>query len=162
MSRVLSLNAARQVDALASDQVAVFLVIIEHIDLAEPLRISSDNKDRLSTEPLTYGTLSTYGSVDGSAKPFYFVGMKVLPPDDEEDAEPTATLVIDVLDADMVNLLTSTTIAATGRIAIVMADTTQHINNQTLKVTEIWKENSSEYALQKIYSSHLIKLTLLI
>lgn len=123
MSRAISLNAARQIDALATDAVAVFLVIIEHIDLEEPLRISSDNAERLSTEPLTYGTRSTYGSIDGTPRPFYFTGMQVIPPDDEEDGEPTATLVLDVLDTDIVGLLTSTTIPATGRIAIVMADT---------------------------------------
>lgn len=142
MSRVLSLNAARQVDAVATDSVPVFLVIIEHVDLVEPLRISSDNADRLSTEPLTYGTLSTFGNdslPDGpnknTKKPFYFVGMQVIPPDDEEDVEPTATLVVDVLDADIVGLLTSTTIAATGRIAIVMADTPNLVEIETVGLT---------------------------
>lgn len=135
MSRTISLNAAKQIDAMATDAVAVFLVIIEHIDLEAPLRISSDDAVRLSVEPLTYGTLSTYGSIDGSAKPFYFTGMQVIPPDDEEDVEPTATLVVDVLDADIVGLLTSTTIAATGRIAIVMADTPNLVEIETVNLT---------------------------
>lgn len=38
--------------------------------------------------------------------------------------------------------------------AIVMTDTHQHINNQLIKLTKLWKENLSEYALQKTYSSH--------
>ena len=119
---------------MATDAVAVFLVIIEHIDLEEPLRISSDNAVRLSVEPLTYGTLSTYGSVDGSAKPFYYIGMQVIPPDDEEDVEPTATLVIDVLDADIVGLLTSTIVKASARIAIVMSNTPNLVEIETVSL----------------------------
>ncbi|CAM5658761.1 hypothetical protein MAUB1S_11472 [Mycolicibacterium aubagnense] len=142
MSRAISLNAARQIDATATDALAVFLVIIEHIDLAEPLRISSNNADRISTEPLTYGTRSTYGNntlPDGpnkdTPKPFYFTGMQVIPPDDEDDTEPTATLVVDVLDTDIVGLLTSTTVPATGRIAIVMGDTPNLVEIETIGLT---------------------------
>ncbi|WP_180375626.1 DUF1833 family protein [Mesorhizobium sp. 8] len=132
MSKPISLNALRQVDAPASDQVAVFLVIIEHDALERPLRLSSDNTSRITIEPLTYGTWSTYGSEDSLPEPFYYIGMEVIPPDDEEDAEPTSTIVIDVLDADIVGVLTSTTVPAAARIAIVMADTPNLVEIETV------------------------------
>ncbi|MGN6538935.1 MAG: DUF1833 family protein [Mesorhizobium sp.] len=156
MSRAISLNALRQVDALGTTSVAVFLVIIEHDDLEEPLRISSDNAARLSTEPLTYGTLSTYGSTDGSAKPFYYIGMQVIPPDDEEDAEPTSTVVIDVLDADIVDVLTSTTVPATARIAIVMAETPNLVEIESVglelkNVSGDWGQIALKLSMEDLY-----------
>ncbi len=39
-------------------------------------------------------------------------------------------------------------------MAMAVADAYQHINNQQIKLTKLWKENLSEYALQKTYSSH--------
>lgn len=37
---------------------------------------------------------------------------------------------------------------------MAVADAPQYINNQLIKLTKLWKENLSEYALQKTYSSH--------
>lgn len=111
------------IDAQAGDDVAVVLVVIEHPDLLMPLRISSDNKDRISVEPLTYGTFSTYADEDGLTNPFYWTGMLVIPPDEEDGGEPQATLLLDVLDTDIVKLLTSTIVRASCRMAIVMAST---------------------------------------
>ncbi|MBN9243374.1 MAG: hypothetical protein J0I98_11320 [Mesorhizobium sp.] len=164
MSRPISLNALRQVDALASDDVDVFLVILDHPDLVDgPLRISSDLAVRLSAEPLTYGTLSRFGNDDLPAGPekvtpkrFYYTGMLVIPPDDEEDTEPTSRLVLDVLDSDIVGVLTSTTVPAKARIAVVKASTPDLVELETsglqLKNTSgDWGQIVLQFSMEDLY-----------
>ncbi|TIY07279.1 MAG: hypothetical protein E5V16_21390, partial [Mesorhizobium sp.] len=58
--RRVSLNARLAIDQVATDELEVVLVMIEHPLLEEPVRLSSDNADRISVEPLMCGTRSTW------------------------------------------------------------------------------------------------------
>lgn len=58
--RRVSLNARLAQDALGSDEIYVALFEINHPDLEKPIRLSTDNTERLSVEPLYYGTRSTW------------------------------------------------------------------------------------------------------
>lgn len=117
--RRVSLNARQAIDQVATDELEVVLVIIEHPLLDTPVRLSSDNADRISVEPLMYGTRSTWRTADGS--PFLFVMLDALVPDDEDDTPAQASLVLEILDSDIADILTSTTEQATCHMAIVLA-----------------------------------------
>ncbi|MER9047585.1 DUF1833 domain-containing protein [Mesorhizobium sp. M0923] len=117
--RRVSLNMRLALDVVATDELEVVLVIIEHPLLDAPVRLSSDNADRLSVEPLEYGTLSTWRTPDGS--PFKHVMLDALVPDEEDDAPAQASLVLEILDSDIADILTSTTVQATCHMAVVLA-----------------------------------------
>ncbi|TIT04734.1 MAG: hypothetical protein E5W85_31025 [Mesorhizobium sp.] len=117
--RRVSLNARLAIDQVATDELEVVLVMIEHPLLDAPVRLSSDNADRISVEPLMYGTRSTWRTADGS--PFLFIMLDALVPDEEDDAPAQASLVLEILESGIADILTSTTVQATCHMAIVLA-----------------------------------------
>lgn len=123
--RRVSLNARLALDQVATDELEVVLVIIEHPLLDAPVRLSSDNADRISVEPLMYGTRSTWRTGDGS--PFLFVMLDALVPDEQDDAPAQASLVLEILDSDIADILTATTVQATCHMAIVLASSPDNV-----------------------------------
>ncbi|MER8817166.1 DUF1833 family protein [Mesorhizobium sp. M0074] len=123
--RRVSLNARLALDQVATDELEVVLVIIEHPLLDTPVRLSSDNADRISVEPLMYGTRSTWRTEDDS--PFLFIMLDALVPDEEDDAPAQASLVLEILDSDIADILTSTTVQATCHMAIVLASSPDNV-----------------------------------
>ena len=117
--RRLSLTARAVPAAAASDEVEVVLVRITHPDLAAPIRLSTDPTERLSLDPLAYGTRSTWP--DAGGEPYLFVLASALLPDDQEDGPQQAQLVLEVVDADMATPLRATTSRATVDMAVVYA-----------------------------------------
>jgi len=118
--RRLSLTARAAHDAASSDEVEVVLVRISHPDLEEPLRLSSDPTERISIDPLAYGTRSNWG---GAPAIHWFVLASTLLPDDVDDAPAAATIVLEAVDRDMAAILRSTTRRATVDMAVVLAAT---------------------------------------
>jgi len=108
-----------------ADDVPVFLIEISHSLLPEPLLISTDNAVLISEEPYIRGTQSTFGAE--TERDFLFVAMDAVLPDEEDGGDVTASLVIDVLDGDIVGILTSTIEPATCRIAIVNSRTPNNV-----------------------------------
>lgn len=119
--RRISLNARAAQDAVASDEVEVLLIRITHPDLAEPLRLSSDATTRITSDPLTYGTRSSWGGVDGAV--YWFVLASTMLPDDTDDAPAAATIIVEAVDHDIAAALRSTTQRATVAMAVVLAAT---------------------------------------
>lgn len=117
----MSLNARLAQDASASSEIHVVLLEITHPALDVPIRLSTDNTERLSDEPLTYGTRSSWRGANPQTQPFLWVVASTLVPSDLEDAPAAATIVLDNLDASMVALLRSFTDAATLNMAVVLA-----------------------------------------
>ncbi|MBN8294740.1 hypothetical protein JI664_22410 [Rhodobacter sp. NTK016B] len=121
--RRLSLNARLALDAPVSDQIEVALFLIEHPDLAAPIRLSTDNTERLSEDPVTYGTRSTWAGSNPITEPFLWIVASAVLPGDEDDAPANARIAIANLSSSMVALLRSFTDPADIRLAVVMADT---------------------------------------
>jgi hypothetical protein len=96
-----------------SGEVAIFLVTISHPDLDEDILLSSDATERLSTDPLMYGTSS-------QGKTFYYVGMEVSLPDEQEKSPPACKLVISNVDRSLVPLARSIVSPASAKIQIVL------------------------------------------
>ena len=119
MSRYISFNARLAADAESTDEIEVLLVKITHSLLDEPVRLTSDNTERLSIEPLTYGTRSTWLTEDGS--PFLFIMMGAQIPDETEDEAPSGSLILDLGDSEIAAMLTSTIEPANVSMAVVLA-----------------------------------------
>lgn len=116
--RRVSLNARRSQDASASDEVEVILFKITHDDLDMPIRLSTDPTERISVDPLAYGTRSTWLTTDGS--PFLFCLLSTMLPDDQEDQPQAASVVIEVVDREIAAMLRSTTKRAAVDMAVVL------------------------------------------
>ncbi|MCM2431950.1 hypothetical protein [Agrobacterium rosae] len=119
--RRVSLNARMAQDAQASAEIYVALFQIEHPELERPIRLSTDNTERLSSDPLYYGTRSTWRGANPIRDPFLWIVASAVMPSDLEDAPATAQLVLENLDQEIVNLVRSFTSPATIHMAVVMA-----------------------------------------
>jgi hypothetical protein len=95
-------------------EMEVALVTITHPNLATPVRVSSDPTQRLSSEPLRYGTISN--SIE-----YEFILMSAIVPDDQKGTPPRTAIVLDNVTAGLVALVRSFTSPATAEIALVLA-----------------------------------------
>jgi hypothetical protein len=131
MKRV-SLNTRRAQDATASVEVELFLLEINHPELDAPIRLSTDNTERLSSDPLYYGTRSNWRGADPVTQPFLWVVASLVLPSDSQDDAGEAQIILDVLDAKYAELLRSFTDMATVHIAGVLASTPDVIEQEAL------------------------------
>ncbi len=109
--------------APSSAEVEVALLVFEHADLAEPVRISTDPTERLSADPLMYGTRSDWMGADPATEPYLFVLASAEIPGDQEDAPAAATVVLENVDNDIAKVLRSVTDRATVHMAVVHSST---------------------------------------
>ena len=125
MSRKISLNARLAHDAEGSKEVEVMLVQITHPETEQIVRLSTDPTDRISYNPLSYGTRSTWLGADpeDDEEVFKFILMSALVPDDQDDAPPSMQLVLEAVDNSVAEVLRSTTRRATVAMAVVLAST---------------------------------------
>ncbi|QEW21229.1 hypothetical protein LA6_003437 [Marinibacterium anthonyi] len=119
--RLVSLNARTAFDAATTDEVEIALISIEHPALAAPVRLSTDPTERISADPLIYGTRSTWLDANPATEPYLFVLASAEIPGDEEDVPAAATLVLENVDKDMAAVLRSFTDRPTVHMAIVVA-----------------------------------------
>lgn len=119
--RRLSLNARMAQDAVASDEIHIVLFEIDHPLLTDPIRLSTDNTERLSDDPLSYGTRSTWRGANPVTEPFLFILADALLPSDLDDAPAAGKIVLVSLDREIVGLLRSFTDPATIHMAVVLA-----------------------------------------
>lgn len=127
--RRVSVNARLAHDAASSDEIEVMLVLIRHPSLAEPVRLSTDPTERLSTDPLTYGTRSRWQTTDGA--PFLFALVSSTFPSDQEDRPASANLTFENVDNDIAKVLRSVTDRATVDIAVVLASSPDDIEAES-------------------------------
>jgi hypothetical protein len=114
VSRSISLDARKSIYAEQTGEVWVFLVTITHEDLVEPMLFSSDPTERLSDDPLQYGTVSR-----GNA--YAYLPMTVTLPDDSDGTAPTIKLSLDNVLRDTVPLLRSVSTPPSVTAEMVLA-----------------------------------------
>jgi len=119
--RRVSLNARLAQDAETTGELYVVLFEIAHPELERPIRLSTDNTERLSDDPLYYGTRSTWRGADPIADPYLWIIASTVLPSDLEDAPATATVILENLDRRMVDVVRSFTSPATVAMAVVLA-----------------------------------------
>lgn len=105
MSRTLSTAALEAIYAPQTDKVFLFLVEINHADMATPLRFVNNHQAITSS-------LAVY-------TPYAF---EFDPPDEVEGVIPVAKLIIDNTDRQIVALIRSLASAPTVTVSIVLAD----------------------------------------
>lgn len=120
--RRLSLNARLASDAPSSSEIEVVLLEISHPDLPAAIRLSTDNTERLSTEPLYYGTRSTWRGADPATEPYLWVVASATVPSDLEDTPAAGSISLELLDREMVSLVRSFITPASIHMAVVLAD----------------------------------------
>jgi hypothetical protein len=115
MSRTISLTAIAAGNAEQTNEVWVFLITVEHEALEDgPERFSSNATERLSDDPLRYGTTSR-GNV------YEFLPLSMVLPDDSEGVPPALKLVLDNVLRQAVPLLRSITTPAAVTVEMVLA-----------------------------------------
>lgn len=125
--RRVSLNQRQSFEVHSTAEVEVALFVFEHEDLAEPVRLSTDPTERLTLEPLTYGTRSTYGGAKPAYQPYQFVLVSTDLPSDLEDAPAEATLILENVTNRIAETLQSINTRATAHMAVVLASSPNQI-----------------------------------
>lgn len=118
--RRISLNARLAQESDFSEEIEAVLFLIEHPDLEAPIRLSTDNADRISLDPEMYGTISAWRG-GSAADPFLWIIASAVLPGEAEDAPAQAQLVLENLDTDMVEIVRSFIEPPTVSIAVVLA-----------------------------------------
>jgi hypothetical protein len=111
-----------------SSEDMVLLVEITHDDLDAPIYLSTDPTERLSVDPLAYGTIS-------NGKTYQYVEMDAVLPDDRQGEPPKVTLEFENLDSSYVELARSFTSPARAKLLICFASAPDSIMKQ---FTRLW------------------------
>lgn len=111
---LVSLSMRASAYAEETPDVAIVLVTITHPSLAAPVYLSSDPTQRLSVDPLAYGTIS-------NGVTYQFVLMSAIVPGDGNDTSSKAQLELENVESDMVKVMRSFTDYATVDFKLVMA-----------------------------------------
>ena len=123
MSKYYSVTARTAFNAPVTEEVGVVLAKITHPSLDAPVYLSSDPTQRLSTEPLIYGT--KHGGND-----WLFVLMGAVVPDDQKDSPPSARLVFDNVEREVIDQLRSILTPVTIDLFVVMASDPEAVEAQ--------------------------------
>lgn len=143
MSQRLSMNARRAATDRTSAEVEVVLIVIEHPELDAPIRLSTDPTERLSVEPLLYGTRSSWM---GAEDPYLFVLASAEVPSDLEDAPATASIRLELIDPSIARALRSVTSPATAHLAVVLASSPDLIEMEFRDMRASGASGSAEQA----------------
>ena len=112
--RVLSLNFRKALFSQESGEVVIFLLTITHPSLPAPILLSTDPTTRLTTDPLTYGTLSRLST-------FLYAGIDVTIPDEQDKTPPASKLTIQNVTRDLIPLARSVSTPPLVKIEAVLA-----------------------------------------
>jgi len=111
--RTLSLNFREAINSEDAGDIAIFLLTVEHDDIAGTLRFSTDPTTLVSEVPLLYKTVSR-------GNDFYYLPMFVLLPDEREEAPPKSQLRITNVSRAMIAALRSVTSPARAKLELVL------------------------------------------
>ncbi|MBG6178788.1 hypothetical protein IWQ55_006660 [Labrenzia sp. EL_208] len=146
--RRISLNQRLSQEAHTSEEIEVALFHIEHEDLSDPVRLSTDPTERLSDDPLAYGTRSTFNGANPVSQPFQFVLVSTDMPSDLEEAPAEATLVLENVTRGIADVLQMITTQASVHMALVLASSPNQIEAEYRDLKLVRAEgNASEITL---------------
>lgn len=114
MSRNLSPGFLAGLYAQESDEVVICLLTVTHEDLDLPIYLSSDATERLSDDPLIYGTVSR-------SNEYLYLPFEFTLPDDKSDSPPRIQLSMDNTDRSLVGILRSISTPANIMVELILA-----------------------------------------
>jgi hypothetical protein len=112
--RILSLNFRTALFGPESGEIPIFLVKITHPSLGAPIYLSTDATTRLTTDPLTYGTVS-------NGITYLYAGIDVTLPDEQDKTPPASKLTIQNVTRDLIPLARSVNTPPSVSISAVLA-----------------------------------------
>ncbi|WP_425072593.1 hypothetical protein [Sagittula sp. S175] len=121
MSRQVSLPGRRHFDGQDTSTRVLYLMEFTHPNLDAPLRLSTDTTERLSTDPLFYGTRSGWRGADTETDHWRFVTASLEWPGSAEDVMPEVRLSLGLVHSSILDVLQSFTSGAVCNIAQVMS-----------------------------------------
>jgi hypothetical protein len=107
----LSLSSRQAFNAESTDEFPIVLVEITPAGTTEPVLISSEPAQRLSTDPLRYGLVHL-------GREYQWVLMSASVPDDQEGAPPATTLVFANVTEDMAATVRGVTPGTQAKVVI--------------------------------------------
>ena len=119
--RRVSLNERLAQEAGSTAEIRVALFEITHPELEKPIRLSTDNTERLSSDPLYYGTRSTWRGASPAVDPYLWVIASTLLPSDKDDMPAGGNVALENLDAGLVRAVRSYRDMASISMAVVLA-----------------------------------------
>lgn len=143
MSQTPSYALRRKQDAAIDDDPLIVLFEFTHADLEEPIRLSSDQTEVISSDPRIYGTRSTWRGTDPETEYFRAVACSIQMPGDQADAPAAAQVGFDLFDASLPTLLRSFSTRAACNVALVLASDPNTVERQWLGM-EIMDSDISE------------------
>ncbi|MCA0278443.1 MAG: DUF1833 domain-containing protein [Proteobacteria bacterium] len=114
MSRPVSMTLREAMNAQETAEIPVVLVSLQHPSFATPLFLSSDPTERLSVEPLSYGTISRGNT-------YVFCPMDVALPDDLGERAPSAKFMVENVSRKIVELIRGLASPGIAKIELVLA-----------------------------------------
>jgi hypothetical protein len=112
--RILSLNFRKALFSEESSEVVIFLLTITHPELATPILLTTDPTTRLTTDPLTYGTVSR-------SQTFEYAGIDVSLPDEQDRTAPACKLIVANVTRELIPLARSVSTPPSVMIEGVLA-----------------------------------------
>ncbi|WP_455270300.1 hypothetical protein [Rhizobium herbae] len=147
--RNVSLNQRLANNSASTDEIQAALFFIEHPSLAKPIRLSTDNTERLSVDPLYYGTRSTWLTANPVADPFLWIVASTVLPSDLDDAPAAATIIVENVDNEIAKLLRSFTDHATVHVAVILASSPNQLEFEVRDLKLVSHDlNAGEVTLQ--------------
>jgi len=120
--RLISAPGRRRFDGTDKAGIDLLLMEITHPALDAPLRLSTDMTERLSDDPLLYGSRSTWRGADPLTQPFHFIAADFEWPGDMEDDGPQGRVIFSQVHSTLLAALRSFTTPATCQMALMYAD----------------------------------------
>ncbi|WP_299165784.1 hypothetical protein [uncultured Tateyamaria sp.] len=151
MTRI-SLNARLANKTAHDDQVQVVLFEFTHPELDAPVRLSTDNTERLSIQPVSYGTRSSWRGANPVTEPFLWIIASWTLPSDQPDAPAFATITLEQIDRRIGDVLQSFYDLATVSMAVVLASSPDvvEVEYTDLRLIEATiKDGSIELAISR-------------
>jgi len=132
MARNLSPGFLAGLYSQESDEVVICLLTVTHDDLGTPIYLSSDPTERLSDDPLVYGTTSR-------GNEYLYLPFEFTLPDDKSDSPPRVQLSMDNTDRSLVAILRSISTPASIKVELVLASDldTVEITMPALQLSDI-------------------------
>ncbi len=107
------MNLREAIFSQESGEVLAFLITITHPQLAVPIYLSTDPSQRLTTDPLVYGTISR-------GHDYLFVDATITIPDEQEKSPPNSKLTISNVNRLLIPLARSVSTPPTAKIEAVL------------------------------------------
>ena len=151
MARKVSARARKHVQAEIDPLIKVFLITINHKDLLEPIRVSSDPTERVGSDEynIIYGTVSR-------GMTFLYAGFEANLATDEEGAAPQVQVSIPNADRSIVEAIESMGPGPVSvDIEVVFADTPDEVEI-ALKGMEMTEITYDESVISGIISRDLL------